>query len=304
MPPSKNVLDERRPGPRLRLSSLLEHLRSWRHAFWFGLSRRIRWSRGIFREKPAIELRGLTLDQDRCVAALRGRYSVNFEERLGKRSSMINYEYLDILDRAWQEWGRGRPVQVRAAHVRPAWVRPARVRPPEELPRGGVVCDVGCASFCYAAALYAFFRPDRLIGVEIEGHRLFRDGRARIDYASGYVADVPNAEFVVADFTRYEQPADTITAWFPFLTSTAILAWRLPLSLLEPEALFGRIKHNLKKDGLFVMVNHGTAEADLAAERCVAADLCQLGRWQDPGTLSAYRLAPPVLSWWQHAQRP
>jgi hypothetical protein len=274
--------------------SKIQRLRSWRHAFWFALSRRIRWSRGIFREKPAIELHGLTADQDERVAALRRRYGVNFEQRLGKRSSMINYEYLDILDRAWQDWGAQRPVQG----------RPARLRSAEALPRGGIVCDVGSASFWYAAALYAFFRPDRLIGVEIEGHRLFRDGRARIDYASGYVADVPNAEFVVADFTRYDQPADTITAWFPFLTSTAMLAWRLPLSLLRPEALFGRIKHNLKKDGLFVMVNHGPAEADLAAERCIAADLCQLGRWQHTGVLSAYRLAPPVLSWWQHPQRP
>jgi hypothetical protein len=241
------------------------------------LSRRIRWSRGLHREKPARQLRQLTPEQDQRVTALRAGYGVQFEQRLGKHSSTINYEYLDILDRAWQESGR----------------------PP---PRGGVVCDVGCASFWYAAALYAFFRPDRLIGVEIEGHRLFRDGRARIDYALGYVADVPNAEFVVADYARFEQPADTITAWFPFLTSTAILAWRLPLSLLKPETLFTKIKHNLRQNGLFVMVNHGPSEADLAAERCSAAGLRWVGRWQDPGALSSYRLAPPVLSWWQHVK--
>ena len=34
------------------------------------------------------------------------------------------------------------------------------------------------------------------------------------------------------------KPADLITAWFPFLTPAAILAWRLPLSLLAPERLF------------------------------------------------------------------
>jgi SAM-dependent methyltransferase len=254
---------------------VIKRLRSWRHAFWFALSRRIRWSRGPYREKPAGQLRRLTPDQAARVAALRGRYQVQFEQRLGERSSTINYEYLDILDRAWMDSGRTRP-------------------------SGGVMCDVGCASFWYAAALHAFFRPDRLIGVEIEGHRLFRDGRARIDYASGYVADVPNAEFVVADYTRYEQPADTITAWFPFLTSTAILAWRLPLSLLRPESLFARIRHNLNPNGVFVMVNHGPSEADLAAVRCTAAGFVRVGLWQDPGALSSYRLAPPVLSWWQH----
>ncbi len=255
---------------------MIKRLRSWRHAFSFTLSCRLRWSRGLYREKPAGQLRRLTPEQAARVAALRGRYQVQFERRLGERSSSINYEYLDILDRSWMTTGRA----------------------PR---RGGVICDVGCASFWYAAALHAFFRPDRLIGVEIEGHRVFRNGRARIDYASGYVADVPNAEFVVADYTRFELPADTITAWFPFLTSTAILAWRLPLSLLRPQSLFGRIKHNLKRDGLFIMVNHGPSEADLAHARCDAAGLRQMGRWQDPGVLSSYRLAAPVLSWWQHA---
>jgi hypothetical protein len=234
----------------------------------------MRWSRGLHREKPALQLRQLTPEQGQRVAALRGRYGVQFERRLGKHSSIINYEYLDLLDRAWPASGRAPP-------------------------RGGVVCDVGCASFWYAAALHAFFRPERLVGVEIEGHRLFRDGRARIDYALGYVADLPNAEFVVADYAHFEQAADTITAWFPFLTATAILAWRLPLSLLKPEVLFARIRHNLTRNGLFVMVNHGPSEADLAAERCSAAGLRRIGRWQDPGALSSYRLAPPVLSWWQ-----
>jgi hypothetical protein len=135
-------------------------------------------------------------------------------------------------------------------------------------------------------------------------HRLFRDGRARIDYALGYVADVPNTDFVVADYTLFEQPADTITAWFPFLTSTAILAWRLPLSLLKPESLFARIKHNLRRNGLFIMVNHGPSEADLAAQRCSAAGLSRVGLWEAPGALSDYRLAPPVLTWWQHAKDP
>ena len=258
---------------------MIKRLRSWRHAFWFALSRRIRWSRGAYREKPAGQLMGLSAEQDERVTALRGRYEVQFEQRLGQHSSTITYEYLDILDRAWHAWGRAPP-------------------------QGGVVCDVGCASFWYAAALQAFFRPERLIGVEVEGHRLFRDGRARIDYALGYLADLPNARFVVADYTRFEQPADMITAWFPFLTSTAILAWRLPLSLLRPESLFARIKHNLKPDGLFVMINHGASEADLAAGRCSAAGLEQRGRWQDAGALSCYRLAPPVLTWWQHAKGP
>ncbi len=104
-------------------------------------------------------------------------------------TSIRNYEYLDILDRGWRESGMRRP-------------------------EGGALCDVGCASFWYAAALQAFFRPDRLVGVEVEGHRLFRDGRSRIDYAAGYLEQLPNARFVVADYTNYPEPADVITAGF------------------------------------------------------------------------------------------
>ena len=188
-------------------------------------------------------------------------------------TSVRNYEYLDLLDRGWASAGLARPA-------------------------AASLCDIGCASFWYAAALQAFFRPERMVGVEVEGHRLLRDGRARIDYAAGYLAHLPNARFVVADYAGYREPADVITAWFPFLTPSAILAWRLPLSLLAPAALFRQIQHNLGPRGLFFMVNHGWSEAELASEYCIAAELRLAGRWADPGALSRHRLAPPVLSWW------
>jgi hypothetical protein len=137
------------------------------------------------------------------------------------------------------------------------------------------------------------------VGVEVEGHRLFRDGRARIDYARGYMARLPNARFVVRDYAEYREPADIITAWFPFLTPSSVLAWRLPLSLLKPERLFRQIQHNLGPKGLFFMVNHGTAESVLAAQWCDAAGLRLVGRWSELGTLNGHRLSPPVLSWWQ-----
>lgn len=110
-----------------------------------------------------------------------------------------------------------------------------------------------------------------MIGVDVEGHRLFKDGRTRSDYAAGYVAQRPNARFVVADYCAMRQPADLITAWFPFLTATAILAWRLPLELLQPR---------------------------LAHEWCVAAGLAEL--WQAAGgsILSRERVLPPILSCW------
>ena len=191
-------------------------------------------------------------------------------------TSANNYEYLDILDRAWDA----------AAMARRS---------------GGVLCDIGSASFWYAATLHAFFRPDRLIGVEIEGHRLFRDGHTRFDYAAGYVANLLNTEYIVTDYARYEASADVITACFPFLTPSAILAWRLPLSLLAPENLFAQVKSNLNRGGEFIMINHGTHEAWLAEALCLAAGLRLLTTLAGRGLLSEHRAHAPILSVWEHA---
>ncbi len=146
--------------------------------------------------------------------------------------------------------------------------------------------------------LQAFFRPQDLVGVEVEGHRLFRDGHMRMDYAAGYVADLPNARFVVADYVTCELPADVVTAWFPFVTPAAILAWRLPLSLLAPERLFGRIYHNLRPGGWFIMANHGHREVALAHELCTAAGLRRVAQLPEFGVLSLHRATPAVLSCW------
>jgi hypothetical protein len=160
------------------------------------------------------------------------------------------------------------------------------------------LCDVGCASFWYATTLHAFFRPRSLVGVEVEGHRLFKDARARIDYAAGYVAPLPNTRFAVADYLGFCEPADVITAWFPFLTPAAILAWRLPLSLLAPDRLLRRVCANLSLAGHFVMVNHGPEEADLAGRLCVAAGMTGNSRRTISCALCGYREAPPVVSIW------
>jgi SAM-dependent methyltransferase len=253
---------------------LSQRLRSLRHRFAYGVSESLRWSRGTHRETAAGELPSLPIEEARRIAALQLRYQVRFEARLAAATSLRNYEYLEILDDAWahSELGRG---QIE------------------------VLCDIGCASFWYAAALDAFFHPKSLVGVEVEGYRRFKDGRTRIDYARGYTESLPNARFVIADYLSFDQRADLITAWFPFVTPAAILAWRLPLSLLCPERLFERIARNLRDGGLFVMINHGAAEADAAARLCDAANLSAISRRAATGVLSRYREAPPVVSCWR-----
>lgn len=251
-----------------------------RHRFWYGVSERVRWSRGAFRETPALRLPALPAEQSRRIAALNDRYQAKFESELGAQTSLNNYEYLDILDHAWPS----------TAHAPPHGME--------------LLCDVGCASFWYAAALDAFFRPRAMVGVDVEGYRLFKDGRTRSDYAAGYVGQRSNARFVVADYLGYTEPADLITAWFPFLTPPAILAWRLPLSLLRPERLIRQIHRNLKPGGCFVMVNHGPGEADLAHGLCIAAGFSLNSRQSTPSPLSCGRPSVPVVSWWRLSGEP
>jgi len=205
---------------------------------------------------------------------LRTRYQVQFETGMSAETAVNNYEYLDILDRAWCAAGLARP-------------------------SGGRLSDIGCASFWYAAALDAFFRPERLVGVEVEGYRLFRNGHTRIDYARGYLAAFTDARFVVADYRDLDLPAEIITAWFPFVTPAAILAWRLPLSLLAPEGFFGRVRLNLRPDGWFLLVNHGAHEAAVAQKLCEATGMRCRFRFAEPGILSGHRHNPAMVSIWQ-----
>jgi hypothetical protein len=206
---------------------------------------------------------------------LRQRYAVTFEAFLSAKTSLDNYEYLGLLDELFD-----------AA--------------PLEVPRGGRVCDAGCASFWYVAALQVFFRPSELCGVEIEGYRRLRGGHSRNDHALGFIERWPATQFVVADYKGYLWTADVITCWFPFVSPAPLLGARLPLSLLAPQAWFGQVKRNLRPGGILVMANHGTTEAHLAAGYCQAAGLQKSCEWIGSGALRP-RSRPAAMSIWTHA---
>jgi hypothetical protein len=71
---------------------------------------------------------------------------------------------------------------------------------------------------------------------------------------------------------------------------------------VKPDALFSSVEHNLKSDGLFVMVNHGPDEAQIAADCCSAAGLKTHGSWEYSGHLSSYRAGTPVIPPWRHSR--
>ncbi len=252
--------------------SILLRCRSLYNGLWFRLSEGIRWSRRPFHETPIGRLSRLAAWQIARIDKLQARYGVRFESHYNHHTALANYAYLDLLDQAWGS--KNRPV-----------------------PQGIVVTDVGCANFWYARTLHAFFRPATLTGVDVEGFRPYPTGHSRYDAACGYIADLPQTSFLVANYCDVEKRSDLITAWFPFVTPLPVLAWRLPLTLFSPEQLFDRIARNLTPQGLFFMVNQGNDEAAIAANYCRRAGLSLVDQWVHPRPLRA-RPHPPVASWW------
>lgn len=218
------------------------------HGFWLAVSEAIGFSRGAVPPAAALQLPLQPLPAQLRIEAMRRRFQVNFEAHLAEDAALNSYACLDLLAQAFSRAGLSPP-------------------------RGGVAHDVGCASFWNARALHVFFAPDRLVGVEIEGSRLLRGWHSRRDAAAGHVRGLRGTEFVVADYTGYREPADVITAFYPFVAPGPVLAWRLPLRVLRPGALFARIAANLRPGGVFVMVNHGPAEAVAARDFALAAGL-------------------------------
>jgi SAM-dependent methyltransferase len=253
---------------------MLDRLRSAWHGFWFAWSERTGRMREPRPEAAAGMLPPLVPEAATRIADLKARYGVAFETKLGTRSALTCYEYLDWIDAAYA-----------------AWRRP--------LPRPRELHDVGCGGFAYARVLQLCFAPATLVGVDVEGYRRLRDGASRRERVLGHLADLPHAEFVVADYARLARRADFVTAFFPFVTPGPLLAWRLPLSLLRPEALFAGIARNLEPGGELLMANHGEEEAGVAAACAERAGLRRLGmhlcrRLVDADAPSA------VLSRWSH----
>ncbi|MFO0774802.1 MAG: hypothetical protein U0172_09070 [Nitrospiraceae bacterium] len=255
--------------------SLSQRLRSTYHDLWQTLTERLRWSRGVVRETPAGRLPALSESQQRTIARLSERYAIRFEQELSEATALRCYEYLDLLDRSLAPLA-------------------------DVLPDKPTLHDVGSANGWYTSMLDAFWKPSRMTLVEADGYRLYADGHSRWDAAQGYVETRPHVEYCVADYCAVEQSAQVITAFYPFVTPEPVLAWRLPLRWLVPQALFSRIAHNLSADGWFVMMNHGPDEAAVASSICESVGLRSVCRTPVTELLRA-RTRAPVVSCWRRA---
>lgn len=251
---------------------LSAHLHSWLNAWRWTADRRRHRPRA-YCEIPAGVLSGLKLPVSRRLSVLRARYGVAFEQSLSADNALENYLYLDVLHRLRETGG--------------PWPR-----------REGRLLDVGCKNFYYVQALAAAFAPATLTGLELEGHRRYRDGHARSDYAAFYTAQVKGARFCVGDLCTWREKADLVSCWYPFVFAETALAWGLPLSAFQPARFFTALADSVAPGGLLLVVNQGLAEWQACAERLRAQRLRCVAQVVVERPLLP-RPAPPVASLWQ-----
>lgn len=133
--------------------------------------------------------------------------------------------------------------------------------------------DVGSGDFHYATALQRFLsrhatgtaRAVELLGCEVDGHGIYRDGHSRADHARAHAALAGEAQgavrFAVGDAARLQlPPQDVVTMWFPFLTVYPLLQWGLPLTRFRPRRLLRRAVAALRPGGWLVVGNQTAAE--------------------------------------------
>lgn len=253
-------------------ASLHSRFNAWRLA----LDARRRQAPRRYVEMPAGSLAGLSPALAERIAALSTGYGVCFEQHLDRATALENYLYLDVLD------------QLKAS-------APKILLWPQAQSQ---LLDVGCKNFYYVRALAAAFSPQALLGIELEGHRRYRNGHSRSDYAAHYVAGVPGAAFQVADVCDWRQPAAVVSCWYPFISPQTVLTWGLPLSVFDPPTFFMQLARCVAQGGHLFMVNQGVAEWQLAQQWLASTPLrCMQQRVIESPLLP--RPASPVVSWWQ-----
>lgn len=237
----------------------------------FALRRRLSWSRG--EPTTADEAKGELFNYLSSSARrgaegreryLRDRYNLSPLYRAsGREEYRENLYVLDVLDRE---------------------VAPLLRSPGARAARG---VDVGSKDFVYAFALERFLRRSgggrgaELVGVEVDGHAIYRDLHSRADRARANAARTGNAavRYEVADFLTFESaPADVVTIFYPFVTRFALLAWGLPLSAFRPRELLARAAASLAPGGLLVVFNHTLEEREALHELAATLPTLRLER--------------------------
>lgn len=229
-------------------------IESFVNAFFFGTRKRLRIGKRHYHENPCGNLAGLTEHQSRRVRELSRLYRIAFEAHLDHDNSLESYHLLDLLDRVRQRY---------------AW--------PEI--NAQTLVDVGSKNFFYARALNTFFRPGNMTGIELDAYKLYHDLHTRWSYARFYIRDLPHAVYLAKDFLEYDEHADVVTLFLPFVVEYPLVKWTLPLKHFRPQKIFDHVFWVLKDDGHLLMTNQGEEEYQVASAHAQNSGLKRLGHF-------------------------
>ncbi|MDD3012772.1 MAG: hypothetical protein PHC34_03630 [Candidatus Gastranaerophilales bacterium] len=128
------------------------------------------------------------------------------------------------------------------------------------------ILDIGSKNWFYAEGEYNFFKYNSfeknidLTGIEIDAYRLYTDLYSRYDYASYYIKNLKNANYIVGDLLLHKENYDYIIWFFPFVTKEPLLNWGLPLKFFKPQNMLEHTYSLLKPNGTLIIVNQGEEE--------------------------------------------
>jgi len=139
-----------------------------------------------------------------------------------------------------------------------------------DIPKSVKSIDVGSKNFHYVASLRSFYRNNAslctLKGIEVDAFRVYDDFHSRFDYAKTYIKDFPECEFLALDFLKYNEKANIITMFLPFVYKEPLLAWGLPVSMYVPEKMMMHAYSLLEEGGIWIITNQGMDEYEKQQE--------------------------------------
>lgn len=268
-----------------RLWVWLAYTRAPGNAFSFWIRRTLRWSRGrpALPDEPKDDLFAY-LDAEPPAAGppsarpgerqraearereLRERYGLApLRARSGAAVYRKNLYLLDVLERAAE--GLDLPARDRGRLA---------------------ALDVGSQDWHYVFALERWLargngggRAVDLRGVELDGHGIYPDLRARCDYARAYAASTgnPQVTYEVGDFLRAGGGGlDVITWFYPFVARHHLLLWGLPLRHYRPERMIAKAMEMLRPGGWLAVLAHTRMEHEAFLALARARDGWELVR--------------------------
>lgn len=121
------------------------------------------------------------------------------------------------------------------------------------------IADIGARNFCLAPTLdnlcASFGYNAEIHGIEMDAYRRLTNFRTRKNYGDFYANKIRKGDYHVMDFLHWKKPLHVGFLLNPFVSDSPILAWGLPLSKLQPNAIFKHLYELLVPQNGFALVS-------------------------------------------------